>query len=24
VEFAGEGKPTYAKEQIYLIRYFQE
>jgi hypothetical protein len=24
VEFAGEGKPTYAKEQTYLIRYFEE
>jgi hypothetical protein len=24
VDFAGEGKPTYAKEQTYVIRFFEE
>lgn len=23
VDFAGEGKPTYAKEQTYVIRFFE-
>jgi len=24
VDFAGDGKPTYAKEQMYVIRFFEE